>query len=177
MDFSNNTIAFLVENNYQTLEFWYPFYRLKEAGAKTVIIGQNGNETYHSSHDYGVTSDIAAKNAKVDELDALIIPGGYAPDKMRVNKDMLTLVVAMYKQKKTVAAICHASWVLVSAGILKGKKATSYHTIKDDLINAGAHYLDEPVVVDDNIITSRQPDDLPDFCRAIIASVFKDKRI
>lgn len=108
MDLSNRTIAFLVENNYQTLEFWYPYYRMKEVGTKTVIIAADANQTYHSSHNYAVTSELNAKNADANKFDALIIPGGYAPDKMRTNKHMLALVKSMHEQNKTVAAICHS---------------------------------------------------------------------
>jgi len=169
MSLSNKNILIFVDNNYQELEFWYPLLRMKEAGAKVVIVGAKAKSTYKSKHGYEVTTDESADNINMDKFDAIIIPGGYAPDIMRINQSMLKLVrQAVLKQNKVVAAICHAPWVLVSAQVLKGKNATCYHTIKDDLMNAGAHYQDKSVVVDSNIITSRQPDDLPDFCKAII---------
>ena len=168
MELSNKTIGVLVADNYQELEFWYPLLRMQEAGAKTQVIGAHANKTYHSKLGYSATSQLAADAAKPDDFDALIIPGGYAPDAMRANQSMVNLVQAIFQQSKPVAAICHAAWVLISAKVLQGKRATCYHTIKDDVINAGATYVDQAVVEDGNLITSRAPSDLPLFCRAIL---------
>jgi len=168
MSLSSKNILIFVDNNYQELEFWYPLIRMKEAGAKVVVVGVKAKTTYQSKHGYEAMTDESAENINIDKFDAIIIPGGYAPDTMRTNQSMLKLVKEAVKQNKVVAAICHAPWVLVSAQVLEGKNATCYHTIKDDVINAGANYQDKSVVVDGNIITSRTPDDLPDFCKAII---------
>ena len=160
-------VGIFVENEYQELEFWYPYLRLQEEGIKPVIIA-NEKKTYKSKLGYPVEADTAAQDVVQKKFDAVIIPGGYAPDKMRCHKDMLRLVKDTHDRGAIIAAICHAGWVLVSANILSGKKVTGYHSIKDDLVNAGAEYVDEPVVVDKSMITSRQPEDLPVFCKAII---------
>lgn len=163
----NKTVGILVENEYQELEFWYPYLRLQEEGIKPIIIGFE-KKSYKSKLGYEVTADVSAKEVEHEKFDAIIIPGGYAPDKMRCHQPMLNLVKTNYDNGAIIAAICHAAWVLISANIIDGKNATCYHSVKDDLINAGGKYSDEPVVVDDNIITSRQPDDLPVFCKKII---------
>jgi protease I len=118
-----------------------------------------------------IKADIAAVNAKAEDYDAVVIPGGYAPDLMRRNPAMVKLVRDIYDQGKVVAAICHAAWMLASAGIAKGKRLTSFYSIKDDMVNAGANWVDEPMVRDGQVITSRQPNDLPDFCREIISAL------
>jgi protease I len=163
MSLEGKRVAVLAEDNYQDLELWYPLLRMREAGAEVKVIGTGSAETYTSKYGYPVTVDAAA--------DAVIIPGGYAPDRLRRYPAVLKLVRETFEQGKIVAAICHAGWVPASAGILKGKKATCFFAIKDDLINAGATYLDQEVVQDGNLITSRTPDDLPAFCRTIIATL------
>lgn len=172
-------IAILVENKYNDFEFWYPYFRMKEEGAKVTIVG-TGEKTYLSSHGLpaphpGVRESaeelLAVEQLNPDEFHAVVVPGGFAPDYMRRNLTLLGFVRRIYERGGIVAAICHAGWVLVSAGILKGKKATCFYAIKDDVINAGAYYVDEPVVRDGNLITSRCPDDLPAFCRAIIEAL------
>ena len=167
MSLKDKEVGVFVENNYQELEFWYPYYRLKEAGCKVTVIAPE-KIIYKSKLGYEAMGDMTAENAMHQKFDALIIPGGYAPDLMRSHEPMLKLIRDTHTQGGIIAAICHAPWVLISARILSGKSATCYHTIKDDLINAGAKYLDQSVVIDDNIITSRKPDDLPDFCKKII---------
>ena len=171
MELNGKTVAILVENLYQELEVWYPLLRLREAGARVVTVGQEARQTYTSKHGYPVTADRALAQVSAGELDALVIPGGYAPDILRRYPKALDLVRDMNAAGKIVAAICHAAWVLCSAGILKGRRATCFFAIKDDLIHAGASYVDEEVVVDRNLITSRKPDDLPAFCREIIAAL------
>ncbi len=172
MPLSEKKIAILVENLYQEVELWYPYYRFREAGADVTLVGPKAETTYTSKHGYPAKSARAASDVRADEFDAIVIPGGYAPDLMRRDKAMVGLVRDAYARGKVVAAICHAGWMLVSAGIAsRGVRLTGFHSIKDDLVAAGADYVDEPVVRDGTLITSRQPDDLPAFCREIIATL------
>jgi protease I len=164
-------VAVLVDDLYQEMEFWYPYYRLKEAGATVVAVGPEAERVYKSKNGYPAKAERAAADVKAEDFDAVIIPGGYAPDLMRRNEHMINFVRDMYEKGKLLAAICHAGWVLVSAGVLDGKKATSFFSIQDDLRNAGAQWVDEPVVRDGNLITSRVPDDLPAFCTTIIEAL------
>jgi protease I len=173
MRLAGKRIAILAENLYQEMELWVPYYRLKEEGADVKVIGAGGARTYASKHGYPVAVDVQADQVKAVEFDAVIVPGGYAPDMMRRHPAMVALVREAAQQGKVVAAICHAGWMLVSAGILKGRKATSFFSIKDDLVAAGADWKDAEVVVDGNLITSRKPDDLPAFCRAIVGALSK----
>jgi protease I len=166
-------VAILAENMYQEMELWVPYYRLREEGAEERVVGAGGAKSYTSKHGYPVTVDVQAEQVKAVEFDAVIVPGGYAPDMMRRHPAMVALVREASQQGKVVAAICHAGWMLVSAGILKGRKATSFFSIKDDLVAAGVDWQDAEVVVDGNLITSRNPNDLPAFCRAIVASLSK----
>jgi protease I len=171
MSLTGKRIAILAENNYQDLELWYPLLRLREEGAEVKVIGTGSAETYTSKYGYPVKVDAAAHQVKAADFDAIIVPGGYAPDLLRRYEAILTLVREAHQQGKVVAAICHAGWVLISAGILKGRQVTCVSAIKDDVINAGATYVDQEVVQDGNIITSRMPGDLPAFCRTIIAAL------
>jgi len=166
-------IAILAENMYQEMELWVPYYRLREEGAEVKVVGADGARSYASKHGYPVTVDVQADQVKAVEFDAVVVPGGYAPDMMRRHPAMVALVREAAQQGKVVAAICHAGWMLVSAGILKGRKATSFFSIKDDLVAAGADWVDAEVVVDGGLITSRNPNDLPAFCRAIVAALAK----
>ena len=160
-------IALLVAEMYQELEFWYPYYRLREAGAEVVPVGP-AKAVYKSKLGYPAEAKLSAERAKAEDFDAVVIPGGYAPDYLRRHEPVIRFVRAMHDQGKVVAAICHAGWVLASAGVLQGKKVTSFFSIRDDLENAGAEWVDQEVVRDGNLITSRFPDDLPAFCRTII---------
>jgi protease I len=173
MKLQGKRIAILAENMYQEMELWVPYYRLKEEGADVKVVGAGGAKSYTSKHGYPVNVDVQADQVKAVEFDAVIVPGGYAPDMMRRHAAMVGLVRDAAQQGKVVAAICHAGWMLVSAGILNGRKATSFFSIKDDLIAAGAKWVDEEVVIDGNLITSRKPDDLPAFTRAIVAALAK----
>ena len=164
-------MAILAENNYQVLELWYPLLRMREVGAEVQVVGTGSASTYTSKHGYPVTVDVEAGHVSAADFDGVVIPGGYAPDLMRRYPDMVKLVREAFEGGKVVAAICHAGWMLVSADVLRGKQATCLSAIKDDLVNAGATYLDQEVVVDGNLITSRTPDDLPAFCRAIIMAL------
>ncbi len=171
MKLQNKKIAILIEKLYQELEAWYPYYRLKEEGAEVVFVGPEREKEYNSKLGYPVKAELGIQEANVEDFDAVIIPGGYAPDYMRRIPEMVNFVKGMNKAKKVVAAICHAGWVLVSANILRGKRVTSFSAIQDDMKNAGAEYVNEEVVRDGNIITSRQPDDLPAFCKTIIEAL------
>jgi protease I len=173
MKLAGKRIAILAENMYQEMELWVPYYRLREEGAEVKVIGAGGAKSYTSKHGYPVNVDVQADQVKAVEFDAVIVPGGYAPDIMRRHPAMVALVRDASQQGKVVAAICHAGWMLVSAGILEGKRATSFFSIKDDLVAAGANWVDEEVVVDGTLITSRKPDDLPAFCRAIVGALSK----
>jgi len=166
---SGKKIAILVDNIYQEMEVWYPLYRLREAGAEVITVGAKAGETYTSKLGYPVHCDRSYEQATAADFDGVIVPGGYAPDHIRRHTSANQLVREIDRQGKLVAAICHAAWVLCSAGILKGRKATCFFAIKDDVINAGANYVDAEVCVDRNLVTSRKPDDLPAFCRAAIA--------
>lgn len=170
MKLKGKKVAVLIENNYQELEFWYPFHRLREEGAEVVVVG-TGRDGYTSKFGYPAKEDVTASGVDPKSLDAVVIPGGYAPDLMRVDKGMVDLVRGAYEEGKVVAAICHAGWVLVSADILKGKKATAVKMIRDDMVNAGCEFVDAEVVRDGNLITSRVPTDLPAFMREIISAL------
>lgn len=171
MRLSGKRVAILAENMYQELELWYPLLRLREEGAEVQVIGTGSAPTYTSKLGYPVTADAAAGDVSAADFDAVIIPGGYAPDLLRRYEPVLRLVRDAFAQGKVVAAICHAGWVLASAGVLRGRRVTSVPAIKDDMVNAGAEWVDQEVVQDGNLITSRMPNDLPAFCRAIIAAM------
>jgi len=160
-------VAVLVEESYQVLEVWYPYLRLREEGLETLLVG-TGKKEYKSKEGYPALEELPIQKAKAEDFDAVVIPGGWAPDFLRRSAEVVSFVREMEKDGKVVASICHGGWVLVSAGILKGRTVTSFCAIKDDCINAGAKYVDKEVVVDKNLITSRNPYDLPAFCREII---------
>lgn len=168
MELKGKFAVVLSEEYYEDLELWYPYYRLKEAGAAVKIVGMPGVVSYTSKHGYPVKPEIIPADVDPEGVDILVVPGGYAPDRIRRHPEMLDLVRKVFDKGGLVAMICHAGWVPISAGIVKGKKVTSVGAIKDDLINAGAEWLDQEVVVDENLISSRSPEDLPAFCRAII---------
>jgi len=171
MNLRGKHVAILTEKQYEDLELWYPYYRLKEAHADVFLVGPEADETYSSKHGYPAKAQKGIASVHAADIDAVIVPGGFSPDYMRTNAKTVKLVKECTEQGKTVAAICHGGWMLCSAHVLKGKRATSYVAIKDDMINAGAHWIDEEVVRDGNIITSRKPQDLPSFMRAILESL------
>ena len=171
MDLKGKRVAVLVEQQYQEMEVWYPVYRLREAGCSVTLVGPDSGQTYNSKLGYPAKSDKAAKDVSANDFDLLVIPGGFSPDYVRRSKEMVRLVADMAERGKLVAAICHGPWVLCSTKALRGKRVTCFHSIKDDVTNAGATYVDEEVVVDGNIITSRKPDDLPAFMQAIIKAM------
>jgi protease I len=170
---SSHTIraAVLVEQQYQEMEVWYPVYRLREAGYKVTLVGPEVGQTYPSKLGYPAKSDRAARDVSAADFDVVVIPGGFAPDFLRRDPAILRLVSNMAEQGKVVAAICHGPWVLCSTQALKGRKATSFFAIKDDVINAGASWSDAEVIRDGHLITSRKPDDLPAFLQAIFQAV------
>jgi protease I len=163
----------MVDEMYQVLEVWYPYYRLKEAGFEVNLVAAEANKEYHSKEGYPCISDMAAGRADVSEYDCMVVPGGFAPDFMRRSPEVLKFANSMVNAGKILAAICHGGWLLCSTQAYKGRKATCFMAIKDDIINAGAEYIDAECVVDGNLITSRKPDDLPAFCTAIIEALNK----
>lgn len=161
----------MVEDGHEDLELWYPYYRLKEEGADVLLAGHEKRE-YESKHGYPCETDKKVSDLRPKDFDAVVIPGGVAgPDRMRRHKEIIDFVRAMDEDARLVAAICHAAWIPISAGLVKGRLMTSFSSVKDDCVNAGAKWIDKEVVVDGNLITSRHPDDLPAFCRAIISAL------
>ena len=171
MELQGKRVAILAENNYEDLELWYPLYRLREAGAEVFVVGTGTADTYTSKHGYPVKVDAEAVTVDAGQFDLIVIPGGYAPDLMRRSPAMVNLVRDSNEQGKLIAAICHAGWMLCSANVIRGRTVTGFKSIKDDMVNAGGHYVDQEVVRDGNLITSRTPADLPAFLREIIATL------
>ena len=161
-------ILILVENLYEDLELWYPKIRLQEEGFKVLVAGPE-NKTYCGKHGLSVIPDVDINSINESDFDGLVIPGGFAPDWLRRLPQVLALVKEFNRSNKLIAFICHAGWVPISAKILKGRHVTSLPAIKDDMINAGAIWQDLPVVIDRNLVSSRRPDDLPQFCKGIIS--------
>jgi protease I len=165
--------AVLIDDIYEDNEFWYPYFRLKEEGAAVVAVGHEYDVEYKSKHGYPKRAEMSIHDACGKEWDAVIVPGGYAPDKLRRYPEALKIVKDTFDRGGVVASICHGPWVLISAGILKGKKLTCVSAIKDDVVNAGALFEDREAVVDGNLITSRTPSDLPAFMKEVISSLKK----
>ena len=173
MSLSGVRVAVLVEDIYEDQELWYPYFRLREAGAEVVLAGTGTKETYLSKHGYPckVTADV--HRLKAADFAGVIVPGGYAPDKMRRYPALLAFVRDLHAAGKVVASICHGPWVLASAGVLKGRRATCVGAINDDVVNAGATFVDAEAVVDGTLVTSRTPPDLPAMMRAVLALLEK----
>lgn len=161
-------VLMFVADMYEDLELQYPKYRLIEAGKQIVIAGENIEKEYKGKHGVPCKATTTFDSINVNDFAALVIPGGYAPDKLRRIPKVLEIVRAFDSQKKPIAFICHAGWILISSKVIKGIKCTSVSAIKDDMINAGANWVDEPVVSDQHFISSRTPDDLPQFCKTIV---------
>lgn len=175
MELEGRRVAILAEDLYEDPELWYPYYRLQEAGAEVQVVGSGRKDSFQSKHGYPVKVDLSIADARAEDFDAVVIPGGYSPDHMRRTPAMVEFVRALDSHHKPVAAICHAGWMLASAGVLKGRHATAFSSIKDDMVNAGAIFEDSPVVVDGNLVTSRRPADLPDFTRALIGLLTRER--
>lgn len=163
-------IILLIENGFEDAEAVYPFYRMQEAGHNVTVVGPKSG-TYTSKHGYPLEAKAVASEVRADAFGALIIPGGQAPDRMRINPHMVTLARDAVNKGLVVGAICHGAQVLIEADVLRGRKATCYISVKTDLINAGGEYLNEPVVVDGKLVTSRHPGDLPSFCKALVGLI------
>lgn len=160
-------ICLFAEEMFEDMELFYPLHRLAEEGAEVVTVGL-GDNRYTGKHGLTIAPDKNVDTAVNEEFDAIVIPGGYAPDKLRANGNVLEIVRKADAVAKPIAAICHAAWVVISADIVSGRRMTCFWSVKDDVVNAGARYVDEAVVVDGNLITSRYPADLGSFCLAII---------
>jgi protease I len=161
-------VLMFVDDIYEDLELWYPKLRLQEAGAHVTVAGPKGETEYEGKHGYPCRSDTAIALMESEDFHGVVIPGGFMPDKLRRDDKVKRLVREFAESEKLVAAICHGGWIPISAGVYRGVRVTGSPGIKDDLVNAGAIWKDAPVVVDRHFVSSRKPDDLPEFCRAII---------
>lgn len=165
-------IAFIVDEMFEDSEFKVPYERVKEAGHEAVIVGlESGKKLEGKKGEVTITTEKAIADVGAGDFDALVIPGGYSPDKIRTNGDMVEITRSMVKADKPVAAICHAGWMLAEADVLRNRTVTSWPSIKTDLINAGAEWVDQEVVEDGNLITSRKPDDLEAFTKTLLAQL------
>ena len=165
---SGRRVLILLGEDYEDLELQYPKYRLIEAGAAVTVGAMKAHHTYHGKHGYPQTSDDSLSGMHADNFDALVIPGGWMPDKLRRSDEVKALVRTIAEAGKPIASICHGPLIDISAEIVKGRTYTSSPGVKDDLVNAGATWVDRSVCVDGNRVSARRPDDLPDFCRAFI---------
>lgn len=171
MRLQNKRVGVFVEEGFEDLEFWVPVMRLREEGAQVTIIGSGRTDLFRGKHCLEARPDVTADQLSADDLDALLVPGGWAPDKLRRVPAVLDLVRTVYQQGKIIGSICHAGWVLASAGILEGHRATGSTGIKDDLIHAGATWVDQAAFRDGNIVWGRVVKDIPDFCRELVKAI------
>ncbi len=165
-----DSAVILVEDMYEELELWYPYHRLREAGLDVFLVGPEAR-SYQGRYGYPAQAKATPGDVSLDQVAALVIPGGYSPDRMRRDPSMVALVRDMHERGGVIGAICHAGWMLIEADVVKGHRLTGFFSISRDLVNAGGVYVDEPVVVDGGLITSRSPDDLPSFGSALAAAV------
>ncbi len=161
-------VLIMVDNGVEDVEFLYPYYRFQEAGFGVEVVASKAKETYRGKHGVPIKSDLSPNQVDINEYDALIIPGGRAPDRMRTDEGLVKIVKDAYREKKVIAAVCHGPQMLIEADLLKDKKATCWRSVTTDLKNAGATFIDSPAVVDGRMVTSRSPADLPKFCQEII---------
>jgi len=166
-------VLLLTENGFQDMELMYPYYRFQEAGYQVVVVGPKAKETYNGEHGSVIKSDLAPEDVTIDDYVAVIVPGGRAPDRMRINKGLVKIVNDAAKKGRVIAAICHAAQLLIEADVVRGKRMTCYRSVATDLKNAGGIYEDKSVVVDGDFVTSRFPADLPDFCRETLKVLSK----
>jgi len=170
MRLSGKTIGVFVAPGFEDLEFWVPVMRLREEGARVLIIGSS-HDTVTGKHCLTATPDTVSSEIASAELDGVVVPGGWAPDKMRRDPDMLRIVRDLHAAGKTVAFICHAGWVAASAGIVRGRRFTGSRGIKDDLENAGGTWVDAPAFREGTLVWGRVVEDIPDFCRELVAAL------
>ena len=161
-------ILIMLDKGVEDVEFLYPFYRFQEEGYDVNVVASKANETYVGKHGVPMTSNLSPDQVKIEDYDGLIIPGGRAPDYMRTNKALVNIVKEAFSKGKIVAAICHGPQMLIEADVLRGRKVTCWKSVATDVKNAGATFLDEPAVIDGNMVTSRSPADLPSFCKETI---------
>jgi protease I len=173
MRLQNKKIAVFIEEGFEDLEFWVPVMRLREEGAQVTIVGVEANKTLHGKHALTAKSEVAARDVSANDFDAVVVPGGWAPDKLRRYPAVTDIVRDAFKRNKIVGMICHAGLVGISANIVRGCRATGSLGIKDDLVNAGATWVDEPAFRDGNIVWGRVVEDIPAFCRELVNAIEK----
>lgn len=166
----------LAGDGFEDAELLYPYYRLQEEGLEVDVAGDEAGKIFTGKRGYPIRSTKAAKNVNIDEYAVLVIPGGHAPDKWRMDEKFVQIVRQAFQRDMVVAAVCHAAQLLIEADVVKGRKMTCYASVKTDLKNAGAHYEDREVLVDGNLVTSRQPADLPAFMRETIR-VLRERKV
>jgi protease I len=171
MRLENKRVGIFVEDGFEDLEFWVPVMRLREEGAQVTVIGSGRADSFRGKHCLEARPDVAADLVSADDFDALVVPGGWAPDKLRRVPAVLELVRTVYQQGKILGSICHGGWVLVSAGVAKSHRATGSTGIKDDLTNAGASWVDQAAFRDGNLVWGRVVEDIPDFCRELVTAI------
>ena len=171
MRIKDRRVAVFVEDGFEDLEFWVTVMRLREEGARVTIVGTAGGKEYRGKNALQATSDVSADDVAADDFDAVVVPGGWAPDKLRRFESVTGLVRKAFDQNKVVGLICHAGLVGISAGIVGGMRATGSLGIRDDLINAGATWVDEPAFTEGRVVWGRVVDDIPDFCRELISAI------
>lgn len=171
MDLERLRAVILVDKSFEDLEFWVPKMRLEEEGAEVVVAGRDADTTFIGKNGVPATTEVAARDLNADDFDAIVVPGGWAPDKLRRDDGVTSLVRELDEQDKIVAQICHAGLVGISAGIVDGKRATGSQGIKDDLVNAGAEWVDEAAFQDGNQVWGRVVKDIPAFCRTLIQAL------
>ncbi len=164
-------VIVLLEEGFEDLEFWVPLMRLREEGAQVVVASPKGPAAFVGKNGLRASSEVAVAELDPNEWDALVVPGGWAPDKLRRYPAVLTLVRRLYEQNKIIGFICHAGWVAASAGIVRGKRATGSEGIRDDMVNAGAEWVDTPAFRDGNLVWGRVVKDIPDFCRELVSAI------
>jgi protease I len=169
----SSNVAILVEKDFHDLEFWYPYMRLMEEGIDPVVVAPVAPRSYTGKYGTHIEANYTPSSLEIEKVSAIVIPGGWAPDRLRISTEIVGFVKEVYENGGIVAGICHAGSLLVSAGILKEKRVTSYHSVKDDMILAGAEWVDESVVICERIITSRRPTDLPFFAKALLEELKK----